>query len=104
MSGPGHLIRKPLPAFSNVAVMPDQEFKTLTNKDFEGNWTVIFTYPLDFTCECFSGDLCFAFRRLAFALARLLHRAADCSARFLALFLLLRVSCSRVPHRDHRVL
>jgi hypothetical protein len=46
-----HLIRKPLPAFSNVAVMPDQEFKTLTNEDFKGSWTVLFSYPLDFTCE-----------------------------------------------------
>eukprot|EP00760_Papus_ankaliazontas_P028516 PhM_4_TR3752/c2_g1_i2/m.4645/K13279/PRDX1; peroxiredoxin 1 len=45
-------VQKPAPAFSATALMPDGSFKTLTNKDFEGKYTVLFFYPLDFTFVC----------------------------------------------------
>ena len=35
-----------------VSLVPGQEFKTLTNDDIAGKWTVFFWWPLDFTFVC----------------------------------------------------
>jgi lipoyl-dependent peroxiredoxin subunit C len=43
------------PQFSltaNVGREKGKEFKTLTNKDFEGKWIVFYAYPKDFTFVC----------------------------------------------------
>lgn len=45
-------IRKPAPSWSCDAYMPDGGFTTLSSKDFEGSWTVLNFYPLDFTFNC----------------------------------------------------
>lgn len=39
-------IRKPAPAWSCDALMPDGGFATLSSKDFEGSWTLLVWYPL----------------------------------------------------------
>lgn len=48
-------IRKPAPTWSCDAFMPDGGFTTLSSKDFEGSWTVLNFYPLDFTFNCPTG-------------------------------------------------
>lgn len=45
-------IGEKFPAFEKEAVMPGTEFKTLTNVDIAGKWTVFFWWPLDFTFVC----------------------------------------------------
>eukprot|EP00002_Diphylleia_rotans_P017512 TRINITY_DN33_c0_g2_i1.p1 TRINITY_DN33_c0_g2~~TRINITY_DN33_c0_g2_i1.p1 ORF type:complete len:195 (+),score=28.06 TRINITY_DN33_c0_g2_i1:76-660(+) len=44
-------IQKPAPVFSATAVV-DGEFKTVSLKDFEGKYLVLFFYPLDWTFVC----------------------------------------------------
>ncbi len=45
-------IGEKFPSFEKEAVMPGKEFKTLTNFDIAGKWTVFFWWPLDFTFVC----------------------------------------------------
>jgi lipoyl-dependent peroxiredoxin subunit C len=48
-------IGEKFPAFTKEAVVslePGKEFKTLTNADISGKWTVFFWWPLDFTFVC----------------------------------------------------
>lgn len=45
------LINSQLPAFSLQAYQAES-FKTVTNKDLEGKWSVLFFYPADFTFVC----------------------------------------------------
>ena len=48
-------IGEKFPAFTKEAVVslePGKEFKTLTNTDIDGKWTVFFWWPLDFTFVC----------------------------------------------------
>jgi len=48
-------IGEKFPAFTKEAVVslePGKEFKTLTNADINGKWTVFFWWPLDFTFVC----------------------------------------------------
>ncbi len=48
-------IGEKFPAFSKEAVVSleaGKEFKTLTNADINGKWTVFFWWPLDFTFVC----------------------------------------------------
>lgn len=48
-------IGEKFPAFTKEAVVslePGKEFKTLTNSDINGKWTVFFWWPLDFTFVC----------------------------------------------------
>jgi len=45
-------IGEKFPGFVKEAVMPGKEFKTLTNVDIAGKWTVFFWWPLDFTFVC----------------------------------------------------
>eukprot|EP01083_Nonionella_stella_P072181 194442_1 len=40
------------PDFSSVALMPDLSFDTLTLSQFDGEWLLLFFYPLDFTFVC----------------------------------------------------
>ncbi len=43
------------PAFSlnsTVSLEKDKQFKTITEKDYPGNWKVIFFWPKDFTFVC----------------------------------------------------
>ena len=46
------LVTKPAPAFSCTALKPDGSFGTVSLKDYEGKWLVLFFYPLDFTFVC----------------------------------------------------
>jgi peroxiredoxin (alkyl hydroperoxide reductase subunit C) len=48
-------IGEKFPGFKKEAVVslePGKEFKTLTNEDIAGKWTVFFWWPLDFTFVC----------------------------------------------------
>jgi peroxiredoxin (alkyl hydroperoxide reductase subunit C) len=48
-------IGEKFPAFVKegvVSLEPGKEFKTLTNADINGKWTVFFWWPLDFTFVC----------------------------------------------------
>jgi peroxiredoxin (alkyl hydroperoxide reductase subunit C) len=48
-------IGEKFPSFTKEAVVslePGKEFKTLTNTDINGKWTVFFWWPLDFTFVC----------------------------------------------------
>ena len=48
-------IGEKFPAFTKESVVslePGKEFKTLTNADINGKWTVFFWWPLDFTFVC----------------------------------------------------
>ncbi len=48
-------IGEKFPAFTKESVVslePGKEFKTLTNTDIDGKWTVFFWWPLDFTFVC----------------------------------------------------
>jgi len=48
-------IGEKFPAFTKEAVVslePGKEFKTLTNANINGKWTVFFWWPLDFTFVC----------------------------------------------------
>jgi alkyl hydroperoxide reductase subunit AhpC len=38
--------------FEGTAVLPSTEFAKITSKQLLGKWTVIFSYPLDFTFVC----------------------------------------------------
>jgi alkyl hydroperoxide reductase subunit AhpC len=51
------MVTKPAPYWEATALMPavgnaQPEFKKLTADDFDGKWTVLFFYPLDFTFVC----------------------------------------------------
>jgi alkyl hydroperoxide reductase subunit AhpC len=35
-----------------VGIEKDKEFKTISSKEFEGKWVVLYTYPKDFTFIC----------------------------------------------------
>ena len=37
---------------ANVSREKGKEFKTVTNKDFDGKWLVFYAYPKDFTFVC----------------------------------------------------
>merc|ERR1719433_1152595 len=45
-------IGNPAPSFKTAAAMPDKSIKTLSLKDYEGKYLVLFFYPLDFTFVC----------------------------------------------------
>lgn len=45
------LINTQLPEFS-LQVFQNDEFRTVTNKDLEGKWSILFFYPADFTFVC----------------------------------------------------
>ncbi len=45
------IINSQLPEFSANAFQ-NGEFKTITNKDLEGKWSIFFFYPADFTFVC----------------------------------------------------
>jgi lipoyl-dependent peroxiredoxin subunit C len=48
-------IGEKFPAYTKEAVVslePGKEFKTVTNADINGKWTVFFWWPLDFTFVC----------------------------------------------------
>lgn len=45
------LINKDLPEFSAQAYV-DNDFRTVTNKDLEGKWSILFFYPADFSFVC----------------------------------------------------
>lgn len=47
----GHLIRKPLPAFSLYGFCQGQS-RIYTREDLLGRWTVLFFYPADFSFVC----------------------------------------------------
>lgn len=47
------IVGKKVPEFKMNAVTGDgKEFITVSNKDYEGKWLVLFFYPLDFTFVC----------------------------------------------------
>jgi alkyl hydroperoxide reductase subunit AhpC len=48
------MIQKPAPAFVCDAVLPNEEFSTISLSDYTsaGKWLVLFYYPLDFTFVC----------------------------------------------------
>lgn len=47
------LVGRKAPEFKMNAVMGDgSDFITVSNKDYEGKWLVLFFYPLDFTFVC----------------------------------------------------
>lgn len=45
------IINSKLPEFK-VQAYQNEEFKTLTHKDLEGKWSILFFYPADFTFVC----------------------------------------------------
>ena len=49
---PTRLVGNTAPAWQADALLPNGDFKNLTNKDFSGKWKVLFFYPLDFTFVC----------------------------------------------------
>lgn len=50
-SYPQPLINAPLPTF-NLQAFHKGEFRTVTNTDLKGKWSVLFFYPADFTFVC----------------------------------------------------
>jgi len=46
------MIGQPAPQFTAPAVIDGGEFKDISLSDFQGQWTVLFFYPLDFTFVC----------------------------------------------------
>ncbi|KAI0776973.1 thioredoxin-like protein [Trametes elegans] len=44
-------VQKPAPSFKSTAVV-DGTFKDISLQDFQGQWVVLFFYPLDFTFVC----------------------------------------------------
>mgnify|MGYP001178811590 FL=1 len=46
-----NIIHKALPEF-NVQAFHEGAFKTVTNEDLHGKWSVLFFYPADFTFVC----------------------------------------------------
>ncbi len=47
-----NLVGNKAPDFKATAVMPDNSFKEISLKDYEGKYIVLFFYPLDFTFVC----------------------------------------------------
>ncbi len=45
------LINKKIPEFK-VEAYHNEEFKTVTDKDLAGKWSIFFFYPADFTFVC----------------------------------------------------
>ncbi|MFT7259500.1 MAG: alkyl hydroperoxide reductase subunit AhpC, partial [Glaciecola sp.] len=45
------MINKSIPEFS-VEAFHDGEFKTITNEDVKGKWSIFVFYPADFTFVC----------------------------------------------------
>ncbi len=45
-------VGKPAPLFEMEGYSPDGNFQKYKLKDFQGKWTVLFFYPLDFTFIC----------------------------------------------------
>ena len=46
-------IGKKIPEFKTMGYAPSkEEFVEVSNKDFEGKWTVLMFYPADFTFVC----------------------------------------------------
>lgn len=46
------LVQQPAPAFKTQAVMPDGSFKEVSLEDYQGQYVMLFFYPLDFTFVC----------------------------------------------------
>ncbi|NQT39487.1 MAG: peroxiredoxin [Planctomycetes bacterium] len=46
------LVGKPAPEFSAQAVLPDGSFAQVSLADYQGQYVVLFFYPLDFTFVC----------------------------------------------------
>ena len=44
--------RKPAPAWTAQAVMPDLSFKKISLSDYAGKFVVLLFYPFDFTYVC----------------------------------------------------
>ena len=55
----GTLIGKQAPSFAATACMPDDSFKEVSLKDFEGKYVVLYFWPADFTFVCASETLDF---------------------------------------------
>lgn len=48
----GAVVRRPAPAFTAEAVMPDGTFKKISLSDYASKYVVLLFYPLDFTFVC----------------------------------------------------
>lgn len=46
------MIGQPAPQFTAPAVVDGGDFKDINLSDYQGKWTVLFFYPLDFTFVC----------------------------------------------------
>jgi len=46
------LVQQSAPAFKTQAVMPDGSFKEVSLADYQGQYVLLFFYPLDFTFVC----------------------------------------------------
>ncbi len=50
------MIGQPAPQFTAPAVVDGGDFKDIKLSDYQGSWTVLFFYPLDFTFVCMGND------------------------------------------------
>jgi alkyl hydroperoxide reductase subunit AhpC len=61
------LVQKPAPDFKAQAVMPDGSFKEVSLADYQGQYVLLFFYPLDFTFVCPTEIIAFSDRADEFA-------------------------------------
>lgn len=79
---PFPMITQAAPAFTCVALMPDQEMKEISLSDYLGQWVVFFWYPFDFTFVCPTEIIAFGDRQPEFSALNTQVIAASCDSQF----------------------
>ncbi|XP_014254280.1 peroxiredoxin 1-like [Cimex lectularius] len=74
-------LQKPAPQFSTVAVV-NKEFKEVSLKSYEGQYVVLFFYPLDFTFVCPTELIAFSDRLADFEKLNCVVLAISCDSQF----------------------
>lgn len=75
-------IQAEAPAFTQLALFPDKEFRNLSLSDYRGKWVVFFWYPLDFTFVCPTEIIAFSDRSSEFDAINTQVIAASCDSEF----------------------
>uniref|UniRef100_A0AAF5I4M4 thioredoxin-dependent peroxiredoxin n=3 Tax=Strongyloides stercoralis TaxID=6248 RepID=A0AAF5I4M4_STRER len=70
-----------IPTFKGTAVV-DGEFKTISDKDYQGKWVVMFFYPLDFTFVCPTEIIAFSEKAKEFKSLGAEAIACSCDSHF----------------------
>jgi len=61
------LVQQPAPDFKAQVVMPNKEFKQVSLNDYQGQYVLLFFWPLDFTFVCPTEIIAFSDRKEEFA-------------------------------------